>query len=568
MKDFFPFLFDFFTMKKLYTYLLILLSVQLYSQSVTIKPDIYYHIFEGAGVSIGLYLGHHYSMNPTNQDKAMRWINKDLNMVYLQDYVATSVYPPLDANYFDKRADYFKAAKAYRSDVKISMTTNRFPKELVDEINVGGKVQPVLRTTDTAIYTKIAQFYFTLFQGFKDRGVDIDILNVVNEPDFDKKFYYGQSGETQKEVALIFSNAVPKFKEMLNDPTINISKMKIPLIMGVSTLDPSACTSYLKYFKQNNPKAWQQIDIVSTHQYNNGANVTMLNDVAAEAGIKPFFQSEMHTNRGDNLGTLPISDEHRGIISLANVFGSAVRAGASAWFFFQTNYPQAYTPAGLISADWQTTNPVPYRHYYAFKQLTTAQPPNSNMVERTVASFPNSDVLVFRKKEEDTIYAHVSNFQNATRSVTLNVEGKVGNNYTIKSYTVRVTDGVSNDEMSAPTLFQNPPKSLTHSLNPYSVNTFKIVLSKDLASSIKNTEGVLDDFNIVQTGGETYISSVSNQKIKSVLVHSMMGQMVSNQTNVESETAHIKVDNWTSGIYFFTIKTDKGSMVKRVFVGR
>jgi Secretion system C-terminal sorting domain len=554
-------------MKKVSTYLMLMCSINLFSQSVTIKPDIYYHVFEGGGVSVGLYIGHHWSMNEANRDKALRLINQDLNIAYLQDYVATSVYPPLDANYFDKRADYFKAAKAIRPDVKISMTTNRFPKELVDEINVGGKVQPVLRTSDTTIYTKVAEYYFTLFSGFKERGVDIDILNVVNEPDFDKKYYYGQDGETQKAVALIFANAVPKFKEMLNSPMINTSKMKVPLIMGVSTLDPSACTSYLKYFKQNYPKAWQQIDIVATHQYTNGANVTMLNDVAAEAGVKPFFQSEMHTNRGDNLGTLPISDEHRGIISLANVFGPAVRAGVSSWMYFQTNYPQDYTPAGLISVAWQSTNPVPYRHYYAFKQLTTAQPPNSNMVERVVTNFPNSDVLVFRKKEEDTIYAHVSNFLNATRSVTLNIEGKVGNNYTIKSYTVRTTDGVSNDEMSAPTVFQNASKSLIHALNPYSVNTFKIVLSKNVASPTVEKD-VNDKVNFIQLGSTIFVSNEAKEPLEAVTVYSVLGQIKGYYPNIQADNKAIDVSNFVSGIYLFKIKMNDKEVVKKVFVGR
>jgi Secretion system C-terminal sorting domain len=554
-------------MKKLSTYLMLACSINLFSQSVTIKADIYYHAFEGGGVSVGLYMGHHWSMDEANRDKALRLINKDLNIAYLQDYVATSVYPPLDANYFDKRADYFKAAKAIRPDVKISMTTNRFPKELVDEINVGGKVQPVLRTTDTAIYTKVAAYYFTLFSGFKERGVDIDILNVVNEPDFDKKYYYGQDGETQKAVALIFANAVPKFKEMLNNPTINTNKMKVPLIMGPSTLDPSACTNFLKFFKQNYPKAWQQIDIVATHQYTNGANVTMLNDVAAEAGVKPFFQSEMHTNRGDNLGTLPISDEHRGIVSLANVFGPAVRAGVSSWMYFQTNYPQDYTPAGLISVAWQSTNPLPYRHYYAFKQLTTAQPPNSNMVERVVTSFPNSDVLVFRKKEEDTIYAHVSNFQNATRNITLNVEGKVGNNYTIKSYTVRTTDGVSNDEMSAPTVFQNAPKSLMHALTPYSVNTFKIVLSKNVASPTVEKD-VNDNVNIVQLGSNIFVSNQNSEPIEAVTIYSVLGQIKGHYPNIQADNKAIDVSDFVSGIYLFKVKMNDKEVVKKVFVGR
>jgi hypothetical protein len=554
-------------MKKIYTCLLLACGINLFSQSVTIKPDTYYHAFEGGGVSVGLYMGHHWSMNEANRDKAMRLINKDLNIAYLQDYVATSVYPPLDANYFDKRADYFKAAKAMRPDVKISMTTNRFPKELVDEINVGGKVQPVLRTSDTAIYTKVAEYYFTLFEGFKIRGVEIDILNVVNEPDFEKKYYYGQDGETQKAVALIFADAVPKFKEMLNNPTINTSKIKVPLMMGPSTLDPGACTSYLKFFKQNYPKAWQQIDIVATHQYTNGVNVTMLNDIAAEAGTKPFIQSEMHTNRGDNLGTLPISDEHRGIISLANVFGPAVRAGVSSWMYFQTNYPQDYTPGGLIFVAWQSSNPVPYRHYYAFKQLTTAQPPNSNMVERVVTSFPNSDVLVFRKKEEDTIYAHVSNFLNSTRTVTLNVEGNVGNNYKIKNYTVRTTDGVLNDEMSAPTVFQNPPKSLTHALNPYSVNTFKIVLSKDLSSPTEEKD-LNDKVYIVQSGSNIIVSNEANEPIEAVTIYSVLGQIKGYYQNIQADKKVIDVSNFVSGIYLFKLKMDGKEVVKKVFVGR
>jgi hypothetical protein len=554
-------------MKKLYTCLLLACGINLFSQSVTIKPDIYYHVFEGGGVSVGLYMGHHWSMNEANRDKAMRLINKDLNIAYLQDYVATSVYPPLDANYFDKRADYFKAAKTYRPDVKISMTTNRFPKELTDEINVGGKVQPVLRTTDTTIYNKVAEYYFTLFSGFKTRGVEIDILNVVNEPDFDKKYYYGQDGETQKAVALIFANAVPKFKEMLNNPTINTSKIKVPLIMGPSTLDPGACTSYLKFFKQNYPKAWQQIDIVATHQYTNGANVTMLNDIAAEAGTKPFIQSEMHTNRGDNLGTLPISDEHRGIISLANVFGPAVRAGVSSWMYFQTNYPQVYTPGGLISVDWQSSNPLPYRHYYAFKQLTTAQPPNSNMVERVVTSFPNSDVLVFRKKEEDTIYAHVSNFLNSTRTITLNVEGNVGNNYKIKSYTVRTTDGFLNDEMSAPTVFQNPPKSLMHTQNPYSVNTFKIVLSKDLSSPTEEKD-LNDKINIVQSGSNIFVSNKANEPIEAITIYSVLGQIKGYYPNINAEIKAIDASNFVLGIYLFKVKMNGKEVVKKVLVGR
>jgi hypothetical protein len=47
-------------------------------QKITIEADKYLQEFEGGGVSIGLYLGHHFSMTQVNQDKALSLINKDL----------------------------------------------------------------------------------------------------------------------------------------------------------------------------------------------------------------------------------------------------------------------------------------------------------------------------------------------------------------------------------------------------------------------------------------------------------------------------------------------------------
>jgi hypothetical protein len=550
-------------MKKCYFILVFLFSTTLYGQVINIKADNFYHIFEGAGVSIGLYMGHHWSMNEPNRDKAIQLINKDCNMRYLQDYCDR--YPADDPAYYDRRADYIKAAKVYQPNMKISMVGNKFPRVLMHDSLIGGVLKPILNTDDPLIYDKVADWFFQLFKGFKDRGVEVDILNVVNEPDFDKKFYYGQGGNTEQAVALIFTRSVVKFKEMLNNPTINTSNMRVPLIMGPSTLDPGRCVYYIKYFKQNYPEAWRQIDIVATHQYTNGTNETMLNGIQAEAGVKPYFQSEMHTNRGDNLGTLPINEEHRGILSLANVFGPAIRSGVSAWFYFENNYPNVYTPAGLLYVSWQSTNPVPYRHYYAFKQLTSAQPAFSNVVENTVSGFPNSDVLIFRKGNEDTLYAHVSNFSGQTRPVTLNFAGSSGNIYKVKSYTVRVTDGVLNDETSAPISFQVPPSGFMHAVNPYSVNTFKIVLKKEGTSATTQTNENTA-FQFLQSAEKVYISSHNNQRIKSVTVHNIMGRVVANQSNTAPETAQVNVENWASGLYFFTIETDKMRVVKKFFV--
>jgi O-glycosyl hydrolase len=548
-------------MKKFYLFLLLCFAKTLSAQTITVQADRYLHVFEGAGISIGLYMGHHWSMNEANREKAIQLVNRDCNMVYLQDYV--NVYPTGNEDYYNKRADYIREAKVYQPQGKVSMVGNKFPADLMRDTVIGGIAKTMLRTEDPLIYDKVANWYFQLLKGFKDRGVVVDILNVVNEPDFDKKFYFGQNGNTEKAVGLIFSQAVPKFKEMLNNPTLNTSNIKIPLIMGPSTLDPLQCLYYMRYLKQNYPTGWSQIDIVATHQYNNGMNETALSTIGAEANGKPFFQSEMHTNRGDNLGNLPIDEAHRGALSVAGLFGTAVRNGVSAWFFFENNYPNPYSPAGLLFVAWQSTNPIPYRHYYAFKQITSAQPANSNVMERLISNFPQSDVTVFRKRGEDTIYVHASNFSGNARTININVEG-INQTYKIKNYAVRTTDGTRDDVASPTVFFTDAVAQLSQSLTPYSVNTFKIAVQKGTTAVVDKNEN--NAISIAQFANLINLQTIDNQIIKDVSLHTLTGQIILKQTNLNSEKAEINTHAYPTGVYFLNIKTDKTTVIRKVFV--
>jgi hypothetical protein len=548
-------------MKKFYLFLLFCFSKTLSAQTITVQADRYLHVFEGAGISIGLYMGHHWSMSEPNREKAIQLVNRDCNMVYLQDYV--NVYPTGNEDYYNKRADYIRAAKVYQPQGKVSMVGNKFPADLMRDTVIGGVTKTMLRTEDPLIYDKVANWYFQLFKGFKERGVVVDILNVVNEPDFDKKFYFGQNGNTEKAVGLIFSQAVPKFKEMLNNPTLNTSNIKIPLIMGPSTLDPLQCLYYMRYLKQNYPTGWAQIDIVATHQYNNGMNETALSTIGAEANGKPFFQSEMHTNRGDNLGVLPIDEAHRGALSVAGLFGTAVRNGVSAWFYFENNYPNEYTPAGLLFVAWQSTNPIPYRHYYAFKQITSAQPVNSNVIERLVSNFSQSDVTVFRKRGEDTIYIHASNFSGNARALNINVEG-INQTYKIKNYTVRTTDGTRDDVAASTVFFQDAAAQLTQSITPYSVNTFKIVLKKETTAVVDKKEN--SAVTITQSDGLINLQTTDNHAITDVILYSLTGQIMEKRSGIKSDKTEINTASYPFSVYILRIKTDKTTVIRKIFI--
>jgi hypothetical protein len=552
-------------MKKVFItgFFILLIASTVTSQTLAVQADKYLQNFEGAGISAGLYMGHHYSM-PTDaaRDLAVQYIARDLNMRYLQDYIDR--YPADDPAYFDRRANYIKAAKAYRPDIQVSQVGNKFPAALMTDIVVNGETKKALNTADPEIYNKVADWYFQLFKAFKERGVEVDILNVVNEPDYDKVYYYGSDGNTQRNVALIFERAVTKFLQMLNDPAINTLGMKIPKIMGPSTISPNGCVSYIQYFKLNYPQVWNMIDIVAYHQYINGVNAGSLAQVKAEAGSKPVFQSEMHTNRGDNLGTLPITDEVRGCISLGSLFGNALRTGTNCWFYFQTNYPNDYTPAGLLSIPWEAPAPIPYKHYYAFKQLSSAQPINSNVLEHIKASLPKVDIVCLRKKDTDTLYIHATNTDGLPINITISAAALL-DRYVIEKFYVRTTNATLNDEVAAMQTFATPVTNFTTTLSAYSVNTITVAIKKDVALGVSNILDVNNQYiHLYAAGGMVRLqSAASDIRIQSVQVLNSSGQLITNITGL-----NVNGYNWYNsfagtGVYYFKILTNKGVVVKK-----
>ncbi len=537
------------------------------AQSLSVQADKYLQTFEGAGISAGLFLGHHYSMpSAASRDSAVKYIAYDLNMRYIQDYIDR--YPADDPAYFDRRADYLKAAKQYRSDIMVSQVGNKFPADLMIDSVIGGVARKCLNTNDTAIYTKVANWYFLLFKAFKERDVEVDILNVVNEPDFDKVYYYGPDGNTQRNVALVFEKAVGKFLAMLANPAINTLQMKKPQIMGPSTISPQGCVDYIRYFKINYPAVWNMIDIVAYHQYINGVNVGSLATIKTEAGAKPVYQSEMHTNRGDNLGTLPISEELRGCISLASLFGNSLRTGCNSWFYFQTNYPNPYTAAGLIWIPWMAAAPVQYKQYYAFQQLTSTQPINSNVLEHIKTNLPTVDVVCLRKKNTDSIYVNMSNLAGNDITITVNVASLNGL-YGIRKYQMRTTDATQNNNPAAVQQFTSSQNQFIVTLAPYSVNTVTLDINNGTVTYINTIRLSEKEIKLITTTNGLLLKSENNLIIKSFEVFSVNGKRLATTTGIKSNTYEWPIpNNIKTGVYVFKIVTDKGIVTKKHLLNR
>ncbi len=564
-------------MKKIFTYVIALFCISIqaklsHAQEIVIKAEEYKQQFDGAGVSIGLFMGHHYSMSAENQEKAIQLVNRDLNMKYLQDYIG--IYPVDDPAYFDRRANYIKAAKVYQPDVQVSMVGNIFPDNLRTDVTFDGKTYRVLDTDDPEIYDKLAGWYFDLFQGFKDRGVDVDILNVVNEPDLAncnnqcRRLHYGQNGDTQKGVSLIFTQAVTKFKEMLNDPQINTSGMKVPLIMGPSTISPNGCLSYIRYFKANYPEAWDQIDIVATHQYINGAREDLFDEIVEESEGKIIHQSETHAsrfaNQADDLGSLPVSDGHRTALSLARLFGVSLNnGGVNAWYYFENNYPNEFHPGGLIRVFWQDDNPTPYKQYYAFKQLTSAQPAFSNVVERTLNGVTDTDVTAFRKMGEDTVYVNITNFSGSAKAYKIEIESGSGL-MSVRGVTARVTDATLNDAVQLNESYSPLQDKVIYRADEYSVNTLRIAVT-NLVTSVDDeiNQSTID----VWRQGDLLIARNENAKqLTSMTIHSLEGRKMK-FTNASIENRfEVNVSDLKTGVYVVNIITGDTVESRKVYI--
>ncbi|MEW4923858.1 hypothetical protein [Algibacter sp. 2305UL17-15] len=447
---------------------------------IVLKAEDYKHQFIGGGVSIGLFLGHHYSMNATAQDEAIRFIAEDCNMKYFQDYI--EIYPVDNPEYFDRRADYVKAAKVYQPDLEFSLVGNKFPVDLMRDITVGSETLKALNTDDPEIYDKLANWWFQLFKGFQERGVSTEILNVVNEPDLDRTFrkhHYGLNGDTKEAVSRIFKLAVPKFKAMLADPLINTLNMKEPLIMGPSTISPNGCLDYMAYFKTNHPDVWADIDIIATHQYENGGKPELFKNIVNQAEGKPIYQSETHALKGDaiNLDAIFASRDLKAALSLSNLFSTAVNNGVSSWFYFENNYPnEDVHPGGLLSIPWAAANPKPYKHYYAYRELTSAQPASSHVIGYDIESNTDSEIIAFRKKDENTVYAHYTNYSAKAKDISITVKGTSNGILKISGYTLISTDAVNNGKEIESKNLPTPEDSVTLTTEALSVSTIKITL--------------------------------------------------------------------------------------------
>ena len=453
----------------------ILSSTSGISQTFTIKADSLLHIYEGGGTSFGLYGGHHRSLTEANQDSVMRWLFKDCNMLYVQQYFGGD--PRIESNQtrYINFTSYVKDAKAKNPSVMVSMVMNNIPDAYMTTKLIDGEEEEVLDLSIVDVYDSLALWYFNSLQIMHDNGVEVDIFNMVNEPDWNKPERFGYSDKKQG-VALLIENVVPKLESLLADAGINSDNLEMPKIMAPSTLSPYACYNYITEWITNYPVAWSLVDIVGTHQYASGSgNKDIYENIKELLDGRGFIQSEQHTNRGDDIGDPPIEKEHRGILSLGQVFSAGVSGGLNSWMYFQANYPQDFHNGGLLQIKWAGT-PYRWKTYWAFNQLNTLQSDSAYVLHANKSGASNIFHVAFRKPGTDTLYLHLTNNNGEVKSSIIEVLGDLSAKYGISSVRSWKTDDKSDMEYLGGIEFSTSVKDYRYNLAPYSLTSLEIVL--------------------------------------------------------------------------------------------
>ena len=446
---------------------LIAASISSVGQMVVLDPDAYEQEFLGTGASFDLWLGHYLSHTEENQLKSAGMLFGELRLRYMKEYPNST--PQERPDRYDGITIIYNQAKQINPDIEMVVTPNDLPDHL-ERIQNGEPVKGEHNRNIPGIMDSVANYYFQVVKGYHDRGVPVTILELVNERGF------GDGRVTE-----LFEEAATKFKELINDPAFNTTGVPMPLIAGPSTWSAASPKTFINGWKADNPIAWANTDIVTTHAYQEGTEASFQGTFDVSDG-KLFFQSEQTAKiqRDEAPGIDPIADQfpdegydfdYLANVTIARHMIEFFNGGGNAFFHFNSNNAAGSNAALIRTQRGSDKVPLPSTPFYGFKHLSGTHPRNSFKVTQTLTDTENLEVVAFRKPDEDTLYVHFINLYDTPEQLTIDF----GDNG-IKSAKVWSTDETLRFDVTIDTSYASSVDKITYSASPYSVNTVKVLL--------------------------------------------------------------------------------------------
>lgn len=472
---------------------------------VPVNPEALQQTYYGGGVCKGLYTGHLYSKTEAQQAMVYDWTFKEGGVKYFQFYVH---YRPggtyikkgkeySSDDYYDEVGDMMARAKAANPDSKLVFVTNDWPQDMKiptppdgqvwDEEPVGvswdiGDDVGIINYFDPEIYDKAAVYMVELMNTMYERGHTIEIFNIANEPDIGKYMRWGNK-KNMHGLGQYVQEVIPKFKELMTNPAYNKYNLPVPKIMGPSVCITHNVLSYMRSWRSDYKIAWDNIDILAIHQYGGSFRDGVYTEILSMLDGKEFFQSEMHTNRGDNLGSGWMEENYddksiRGILSQAQLMQVCLNNGVHSWFYFMYNHSSTSpgrNSAGLIGTSWGTgSDPVRPKQYFAFKQINTLAGDNPKVL-KTVnpASAPDGPLIqvAMRQPGANEFVIHLGNVREQEQVVYLPVNGRK-----VKGYRAYQTDADSDMELVENITYDAARDGAVLHVGPLALTSFVVVM--------------------------------------------------------------------------------------------
>lgn len=455
---------------------------------VTVSPFDHQQEFIGGGSGYGLYAGHLVNGVPAGQqEEVYDWLFEDLNTAVIRMLSFQGETAGNDnSNPFDldlaamnipfQSAEYtvYQEAIARDPDLIVMSYTNTHPDFLK---NPDG----TYNTSLPNFYEELAEFWYGNMAYMKiNYGIQLDVLDVLNEPDFKSEFSLSLSTD-------MLANSVTALQTLvdLHYPTYGV---EMPLVSGFSNGTAQAGRNWLTGLQSNSQQAWDNLDILTTHPYGGGGSGFDQANYEAIADLKDadhplFIQNEMefgHSSFLNNSNALPddlADDELEAALALARIFSMSVEAGADGFHVFQGNNPNSQGGKSLVFTPWGQTA-VRRTGYYVFQQLTSLQPKGSDVVVDTTTGAPEGvHTLAYNKWGDNRVFLTITNATGNSEQANLEFRGNDGSLMSFKHVKQYATSGTQNAAVVTDQAVTPTTNQWSATIPANSVQTFVVTLN-------------------------------------------------------------------------------------------
>ncbi len=428
------------------------------AQQISVDPDNYQQTLRGTGGAEGKNPGHYNTqISNTQRDTVRNWLTRDLPFLTYRSYQGGK-------SPYDEQAEWQRFIDMYL-DLKSADPNIEFHLVMMQTAKAY-ETQLAQGNVPDSVFDAIGDIYFEALEYLKINGVTVAGLELLNEPG-------GQS--VISTFAPLFGKPVDHLRNTINS-SANVNNVPMPKIIGPSTYGTGQLVNWVNEMKANHVAAWNNIDILATHNYGLGTVTANYVDANGKKEGRPFILTESTGKaQSDDVLTAGEAGDFTGALVVGYKLCAALNGGIEEYYAFQATGKNNNVPLVSIyqeGTNWEITRPS---QHWTYRHFMSLPPAHSRVVTYTGSGY-NADYLwtaSLRKEGQNTVYVNVVNLRNQAETLTLDM----GSSYGIAGMKHVVSDTTGNRlAIVSNTTFPDPIASASATLPAYSVSTFEVEL--------------------------------------------------------------------------------------------